>query len=298
LLDRILRISNIGYYSDRYILITGCDSGFGHAAAKRLDSMGCHVFAGCLTENGVMELKKTCSDLLIPISLDITKPDSIRKALKVVTNRLDKDGKDLWGVLNNAGIAGPWGTPEWMSVDDYRRVSDVNLYGTIDVTMTFLPLVKRSRGRVVNTSSYAGIFSLPIGLPYSVSKYGLEAFSDGLRRSLRPYGCKVGIVEPGGHKTNIIAAESMKAAVTNAWNQATPEIKKEFGETYYRKVMDQMLNLDKYLNASLDPVVDAYVHALLGRYPRARYLCGLDALLIAKVAAMPEWFSDWVVGRL
>jgi NAD(P)-dependent dehydrogenase (short-subunit alcohol dehydrogenase family) len=152
--------------------------------------------------------------------------------------------------------------------------------------MTFLPLVKRSRGRVVNTSSYAGIFSLPIGLPYNVSK-----------RSLRPYGCKVGIVEPGAHKTNMNTAESLKAAVANAWNHATPEIKKEFGETYCRKVVDQLLNLVKYANESLDPVVDAYVHALLGRYPRARYLCGLDAQLIAKVAAMPEWFSDWAVGR-
>jgi hypothetical protein len=59
-----------------------------------------------------------------------------------------------------------------------------------------------------------------------------------------------------------------------------------------------MLNWFKVAKKSLDPVVDAYVHALLGRYPRARYLCGLDALMMATLAAMPEWFSDWAVERL
>ena len=88
---------------------------------------------------------------------------------------------ELWGVLNNAGIVGAMGYPEWLSVDEYRRVSDVNLYGLIDVTMTFLPLIKRSRGRVVNTSSYGGFLCMPLVISYSVGKYGVESFSDGLR---------------------------------------------------------------------------------------------------------------------
>ena len=95
LFDRLSRIPYIGRSSERYILITGCDSGFGNAAAKRLDSMGCHVFAGCLTEKGEMELKKTRSDRLLPISLDVTKPDSVKNAFSVVKNRLEKDGKGL-----------------------------------------------------------------------------------------------------------------------------------------------------------------------------------------------------------
>jgi NAD(P)-dependent dehydrogenase (short-subunit alcohol dehydrogenase family) len=57
----------------------------------------------------------------------------------------------------------------------------VNLFGTIDVTMTFLPLVKRSRGRVVNVSSLAGRVSFPLIAAYCVSKFGIEAFTDNLR---------------------------------------------------------------------------------------------------------------------
>ena len=87
----------------------------------------------------------------------------------------------LWGVVNNAGVPGNFGPPEWHTIDDYKSVAAVNLYGLIDVTMTFLPLVKMARGRVVNTSSAAGRFSAPYLTPYTVSKYGVEAFTDGLR---------------------------------------------------------------------------------------------------------------------
>jgi len=73
------------------------------------------------------------------------------------------------------------GPPEWMTADDYRRVCEVNLFGLIDVTMTFLPLVKKTRGRVVNMSSIAGRLSLPFISTYSVTKFGVEAFSDALR---------------------------------------------------------------------------------------------------------------------
>ena len=90
----------------------------------------------------------------------------------------------LWGIVNNAGIVGPFGATVLMTIDDYKAVAAVNLYGLIDVTMTFLPLVKMARGRVVNTSSLNGRISVPLFSPYAVSKYGVEAFTDGLRSVL------------------------------------------------------------------------------------------------------------------
>lgn len=88
----------------------------------------------------------------------------------------------LWGLVNNAAIAGVSAGPlEWQCADDFRKVLDVNLIGLIDVTLTFLPLLKRSRGRIVNMSSTGGRLVGPLSLPYDVSKHGVEAFSDGLR---------------------------------------------------------------------------------------------------------------------
>ena len=86
----------------------------------------------------------------------------------------------LWGVLNNAGING--GAPiEWQKISDYQRVLNVNTLGVIDVTTTFLPLVKKEKGRIVNTASMAGRISLDGMAPYAMSKYAVEAFSDSLR---------------------------------------------------------------------------------------------------------------------
>jgi len=87
----------------------------------------------------------------------------------------------LWGLMNNAGALAAFGLAEWMTVDDYRRQCDVNLFGLIDVTLTFLPLVRKTRGRVVNVSSLTGRLALSAFATYSVSKFGVEAFSDTLR---------------------------------------------------------------------------------------------------------------------
>jgi len=87
----------------------------------------------------------------------------------------------LWGLMNNAGAMVAVGLPEWTTVADYRRQCDVNLFGLIDVTLTFLPLVRKSRGRIVNTTSLIGRLALSTFAAYSVSKFGVEAFSDTLR---------------------------------------------------------------------------------------------------------------------
>lgn len=61
----------------------------------------------------------------------------------------------LWGLINNAGIA-KVGPVEWQTLADYKRVADVNLWGLIDVTKVFLPLIKKERGRIVNIASIGG----------------------------------------------------------------------------------------------------------------------------------------------
>src|SRR6218665_1469708 len=88
ILDLLIRIPRVGNYKYRYMLVSGCDSGFGNLITKRLDQLGCHVFAGCLTEKGEIELKKACSERMHAISLDVTRKESVRKALEYVTAKL------------------------------------------------------------------------------------------------------------------------------------------------------------------------------------------------------------------
>lgn len=74
----------------------------------------------------------------------------------------------------------PSAPTDWLTIQDYKPMLAVNLCGVIDVTLSVLQLIKRSRGRVVNVASVFGRLS-PFGGPYCISKYAVEAFNDSLR---------------------------------------------------------------------------------------------------------------------
>lgn len=194
---------------NKYVFITGCDSGFGKLLTSHLDKCGFCVVAACLTEKGEEELKKSCSSRLSTVHLNVTKSESIDKAFAFIKNLVGEKGKELhctlclvlnkstvsfmkyknktilcsaglWALVNNAGVAVPSGPDDWLTLQDYENMLDVNLNGVIGVTLSILPLIKKARGRVVNVASVFGRIS-PFGGPYSVSKYGVEAFNDTLR---------------------------------------------------------------------------------------------------------------------
>lgn len=84
---RTLRLRNI---LQKYVLITGCDSGFGNSLAKYLDGIGVPVFAACLTESGQKNLKARCSSRLMTLKLDVTDEKSIGEAVQFVQSKLEK----------------------------------------------------------------------------------------------------------------------------------------------------------------------------------------------------------------
>lgn len=89
------------YYEGRHVIITGCDTGFGNMLAKELDNRGFSVFAGCFTSNGEEELKKSCSHKLQCFPLDVSKTESIQRALLFIKSKLPRDtGKYYLGVSN------------------------------------------------------------------------------------------------------------------------------------------------------------------------------------------------------
>lgn len=167
-LDRLLRLPTVGDFSQRYVLITGCDTGFGNGFAKCLDSKGCHVIATCFTEKGETELRKACTSRLKSVGLDVANPNSVKAAYEKVKSLLPAE-KGLWAIVNNAAIPAPICPVEWLNKESYMEVLAVNLLGLIDVTTTFLPLVKKEHGRIVNISSIKGVFCSQVDLPYTIS---------------------------------------------------------------------------------------------------------------------------------
>ncbi|GFT82673.1 estradiol 17-beta-dehydrogenase 2 [Nephila pilipes] len=180
---------------NKAVLITGCDTGFGHLLAKQLDSKGFHVFAACLfpSGEGAMELKKSCSQSLHVLHMDVTKDDSVKEAAEFVKRNLG--ALEFWAVVNNAGITKGF-SAELAHLNDFKNCLEVNTLGIIRVVKAFLPLLKQSKGRIVNVTSFGGVVTFPYFTPYTTSKYAAVGFTNALRQELNIWGIKVISVEP------------------------------------------------------------------------------------------------------
>ncbi|XP_060132048.1 17-beta-hydroxysteroid dehydrogenase type 2 isoform X2 [Zootoca vivipara] len=143
------------------VLITGSDSGIGHALAKYLDRLGFTVFATVLNEKGpgAEKLRQSCSGRLFVLQLDITNSAQIKEVYLEVRKKLQ--GGDLWGVINNAGVLGLMGDGELLPMHSYKQCMDVNFFGPVELSKAFLPLLRKSKGRLINISSMAGIQGTP-----------------------------------------------------------------------------------------------------------------------------------------
>ncbi|XP_058413859.1 retinol dehydrogenase 16-like [Diceros bicornis minor] len=283
----------VSHLRDKYVFITGCDSGFGNLLARQLDLRGLRVLAACLTEKGAEQLRGRTSDRLETVILDVTKTESIAAATQWVKERTEDRG--LWGLVNNAGISVPLTPNEWLTKQDFMKILDVNLLGMIEVTLSLLPLVRRARGRIVNVSSVVGRVSL-FGGGYCISKYGVEAFSDSLRRELSHFGVKVAMIEPGFFKTTVTSTEMLSREMQEAWDRASPEVKEVYGEKFLASSMKSIKLVEKKCTEDLSLVTDCMEHALTSCHPRARYSAGWDAkLFYLPMSYMPSLLLDTVI---
>ncbi|NXL40082.1 RDH16 dehydrogenase, partial [Glaucidium brasilianum] len=282
--------------SEKFVLITGCDSGFGNLLARQLDARGLRVLAACLSEPGAAQLRAAASPRLQTVLLDVTSSQSIAAAAAWVRERVGDRG--LWGLVNNAGIAIPTAPNEWLTKDDFLKVLDVNLLGLIEVTLSLLPLLRQARGRVVNVASVMGRVSF-FGGGYCISKYGVEAFSDSLRLEMRNFGVKVSIIEPGYFKTLITSKEKLEYPILSTWEKLPEETKAVYGENYLNEFLVGLRKLQKLCSSNLTLVTDCMEHALTSRYPRTRYSAGWDAkLLYIPLSYLPSALTDVIFTLL
>ncbi|KAL2081431.1 hypothetical protein ACEWY4_023284 [Coilia grayii] len=279
----------------KYVYITGCDTGFGNLLAKHLDQLEFRVIAGCYTEKGEDELKKVTSYRLTTLRLDVSNADSISKAAASIKARVGEKG--LWAVVNNAAIFLPSAPYDWLTVDDFRPMLEVNLYGVIGVTLSVLPLIKKARGRVVNVASVFGRIS-PFGGAYCLSKYGVEAFNDSLRRSMAPFGVKVLCIEPGFFNTNATNTSVIQKSLSSLWDRLPQEVKDEYGSNYLDKVMENLETKLEKVDSDLMKVVSCMAHAISAVHPRTRYSPGWDAKFFwLPLSYMPTCLADRLLAK-
>jgi len=254
------------------VVITGASSGIGKECALYLDQRGYRVFAGVRKASDGETLTKLGSSRLSPVILDVTDANAVSGAARQVAQALGE--LPLIGLVNNAGI-GIAGATEFVAPGDVRRQMEVNLVGPLAVIQAFIPMLRRSHGRIVNISSISGKMAAPFLFPYNASKFALEALSDSLRAELKPWGIKVSIVEPGNVKTPML--EKATSNVDEALRALSPD-----GVRYYGKAFEGLRNM--LVESPAVPagrVAKIVEHALTARRPRTRYLVGPDAKLLA-----------------
>ena len=275
----------------KYVLISGCDSGFGHALAIELDKKGIHVFAGVFNSNNESSLRSILSNQATVFSLDITQSTDIDNAYDLVKGKTDT----LHALVNNAGISTS-GLIDWMTMDSMRQIMDVNFFGHVAITKKFLPLLISKRGcRVVNICSVAGIITAPMKSAYSASKYALESFSDCLRREMYPWDLSVSIIEPGPMRTPII--EGHDRQVYRFWNALSTDVQERWGDDFLRIQTKKITENFLYRHAEdPDKVVQALQHAVLNSKPEIRYRPGWQSkFFFFPLTVLPTWIADKVL---
>lgn len=274
-----MSVRNVDDPQRRAVLVTGASSGIGMAVALELAQRGYHVFAGVRSEAAATALLEAhaarggASGEVQPLTLDVTESSQIVDAVRVVT--ASSQALPLAGIVNNAGIAVA-GPMEFLPLDDLRYQFEVNVLGHVAVTQAFLPLLRRSVGRIVFIGSISGHVSSRLLGAYSASKFALEAVADAFRRELAAWGLKVSVVEPGRIPTPI-------------WSTSIDEAKERLGRLppeatdYYRTLIDNVLDgaKDASESGAAPAAVASAVHrALTERRPRTRYFVGTDAHVV------------------
>lgn len=193
-------------FNDQVVVVTGSGSpkGIGKAIAMEFAQQGAKVVVADMNEEGIKSVVQEIEKLggtAMGVTLNVTSKESSDKMVEAVLNK--------WGrldvLINNAGISQKV-TVEDMTLDDIRRIFEVNVYGLIMCTQSCMkPMRKAGYGRIVNLSSVSakrggGVFG---GAHYSASKAAVLGFAKNLSREISAEGITINSVCPGLIDTDI-----------------------------------------------------------------------------------------------
>lgn len=174
------------------VLITGASSGFGKATAKYFAEHGWNVIATMRQREREQELT-SMSDVLVN-RLDVQDTQSVVESIQTGIARFGQ----IDALVNNAGF-GLFGLFETTPVEKIKEQFDVNVFGVMTVTREILPHFRKNKsGLILNVSSGAGVFTLPMISLYCASKFALEGFSESFSYELASQNIVMKIIEPGG----------------------------------------------------------------------------------------------------
>lgn len=272
------------------ILITGASRGLGRAIALALNGRGFQVIAGVRREADGDALKQDASEKLETVILDVTDTEQIQAAVSRVGEIVGDRG--LYGLVNNAGTACN-GPVEFLPLDEFRRLFEVNLFGQIGVIQAMAPLIRRARGRIINITSISAKMSAPYQQPYASTKAAFEAVTESMYFEFGRSGIKVTSILPGLIRTDIFDATLVNSE--KSLEEMPDEARK-----YYGSVFDGMADRIELAKSEAGPpelVAAKVCNALTVSNPRRRYFVGKDAYICGALWMLPPRVRGWLFSK-
>ena len=273
----------------RSILITGCSSGIGLAAAIKLREEDWRVFASCKQQVDCDRLRTMGFEAP---RIDYTDTGSIHQGLNEVLEATDGT---LNALFNNGAHAIP-GAVEDMPTDALRSIFEANFFGWHELTRSLLPIMRaQGHGRIIQCSSVLGLVTMPWRGAYNASKFALEGLTDTLRIEMRDTNIKIVLIEPGP-----ITSKIRENAIPHfeRWINWKDTARAPHYET---NLLSRLYNSNGPDPFELPPeaVVQKLIHALESKRPRARYFVTTPTYVMAGLRRLlPTWALDWVLSRV
>ena len=272
----------------RTILITGCSSGIGYAAANALRERGWRVFASCRQSR---DCERLAAEGFDAPQLDYTDASSIAAAVDHV---LEQTGGTLDALYNNGAHATP-GAVEDLPTDALREIFESNFFGWHELTRKIIPVMRaQGHGRIIQCSSVLGFVTMPWRGAYNSTKFALEGLTDTLRIELRDTPIHVTLIEPGPITSNIRANSIPHFERWIDWKSSARKAQ------YESALLDRLYTARGPDRFELPPqaVVDRLIHALEADRPRPRYYVTTPTRISGILKRiLPTRALDWVLSR-
>ena len=273
------------------VVITGTSTGIGYQTSKTLIASGYRVFGSVRTNEDADRVAMELGKNFIPLVFDVTDEQAVKESVSKVSALLDN--QTLAGLINNAGIA-VFGAVQNLTAEEFKHQFDVNLLGVFHCTQAYMDLLSADKdrhgapGKIINISSISGELAMPFMSAYNMSKFGLEGFSEALRRELMIFGIDVVVVAPGPIKTPI-------------WTKVDKiGMLKRYDNSTYRKVSSKMVRFAEALEKKGVPtevVAQRILTILTNSKSKTRYRIDAQWFQNALLSLLPKRTSDKMIAK-